>query len=145
MKRFFSSFFVVALAALLVPATYADDCSNATLNGAYSYNLTGWTVPVNKDGLLDLTHSVISNFVGTATFDGVGGFATTFYYCNNGVCSTFHGTGSYSVNPECIGKLQLGTGKNANHWGLAVSGGGNSGYMISRDQGDNISGTLTKQ
>jgi hypothetical protein len=144
MKRLFSSFFVLALAALLVPATYAEDCSNATLNGAYSYNLTGWTVPVTKHHL-DLTHSVIQNYVGTATFDGVGGFATTFYACLNGVCSTVHGAGAYSVNPACSGKLQLGKGNNANHWGLAVSGGGSSVYMISIDRGDNVSGTLTKQ
>lgn len=49
-----------------------------------------------------------------------------------------------SVNSDCSGRLQLGKGKNAYHWGLAISSGGNQVCVMEIDSGSNVSGTAAK-
>jgi hypothetical protein len=146
MKPTLNALLLLVLSTTLVPGVQADSgCTDATLTGSYSFNLTGWNVSLTPDGLLDLSNSHLGNNVGTATFDGAGNFSTSFFSCDNGACGKIGDKGTYRVKPDCSGKLQLGKGKNAFHWGLAISNGGNQVYMIAIDPSSNVSGTATKQ
>jgi len=83
MKRTLSTLLLFVLSATLVPAVYADSgCTDATLTGSYSFNVSGWYPSVDKKGHLILPNSTITNFVGTAIFDGAGHFSTSFVSCN---------------------------------------------------------------
>jgi hypothetical protein len=145
MKRTLSTLLLFVLSATLVPAVYADSgCTDATLTGSYSFNVSGWYPSVNKKGHLILPNSTITNLVGTATFDGAGHFSTSFVSCNNGVCSKGGGKGPYSVKSDCSGKLKLGTGKNATPWTFAIANGGNQFYAMETDVA-NVSGIGSKQ
>jgi hypothetical protein len=148
MKRILCVLLLVFLSATMVPAVYADSgCTNATLTGSYSFNVTGWYPSVDKKGHLILPNSTITNYVGVATFDGAGNSSSSITYCSNGVCgktSGNNGKGTYSVNSDCSGKAKLGKGKNAIPFTFAIANGGNQLYVIETDVA-NVSGTFTKQ
>jgi hypothetical protein len=145
MKRILSVLLLVVLSATLVPAVYADSgCTDATLTGSYSFNITGWYPSVDKKGHLILPNSTITNYVGVTTFDGAGNYSNSYVGCFNGVCSKISGKGTYSVNSDCSGKAKLGTGKNAIPFTFAIANGGNQLYVMETDVA-NVSGTATKQ
>jgi len=101
------------LAALLglAPAANAgsDDghCSDRTLHGAYGFAVEGTIFASGNQPLLLL------RAVALTTFDGKGGLTQVDHYVVNGTAQTPPGspwpasTGTYSVNPDCTGKLTL--------------------------------------
>ena len=93
---------VIALALGMSATAKADDkgCSNATLRGTYAYTSTGSiTTPP------DLAGPIAE--VGTQTFDGKGATTTTFTASGNGNIFQTTFTGTYTVNPDCTGTINL--------------------------------------
>jgi hypothetical protein len=93
---------VTALALTLAPAANAADkgCSNASLQGTFAYTGTGFVVtPVARAGPFAE--------VGTQTFDGKGATTTTFTASGNGSLFQTTFTGTYTVNPDCTGTINL--------------------------------------
>jgi len=83
-------------------------CSSASLNGAYSLTLSG------RDVSSSVTFSKVAQGVGTATFDGLN--RVTFSLTNN--TNQIFGTsealsGTYSMQANCIGVLNIATGDTA--------------------------------
>jgi hypothetical protein len=145
MKRILSVLLLMVLSATLVPAVYADSgCTDATLTGSYSFNITGWYPSVDKKGHLILPNSTITNYVGVTTFDGAGNMSSSYVGCFNGVCRKINARGTYSVNSDCSGKAKDGKGKNATPFTFAIANGGNQLYVMETDVA-NVSGTATKQ
>jgi hypothetical protein len=87
----------------------SDDpqCSNRTLRGAYGFSVEGMFLPSgNQQG-------AVLRAVALTTFDGKGGVTQVDHYVVNGTPQTPPGvawpasTGTYSVNPDCTGKMTL--------------------------------------
>jgi hypothetical protein len=101
----------VILAGLLglAPAAKADDghCSDRTLHGAYGFAVEGMIFASGNQPLLML------RAVALTTFDGKGGLTQVDHYVVNGTPQTPPNNpwpaskGTYSVNPDCTGKLTL--------------------------------------
>ncbi|MBV8569031.1 MAG: hypothetical protein JO319_00320 [Acidobacteriaceae bacterium] len=78
-------------------------CSNATLQGDYSFTTTG------------TLNGVPLATVGKSTFDGKGSFQSTETLSDNGVISeNLPGTGTYTVNADCTGTSMISTGRASN-------------------------------
>ncbi len=102
----------ISLAASVVaqPQIGALTCSSATLNGTYSLTLSG------RDLSSSTTFTNVEQGVGTATFDGLS--AVTFNLTNNtnkaqGVAEKLSGT--YSMQANCIGALNISSGDTATY------------------------------
>ena len=91
-----------ALVVGMVPGTQAVDkgCTNASLKGTFGYTNTGSIIAPAPDA---------GPFagVGTQTFDGRGGTTATATVSQNGNIFAVTITGTYSVNPDCTGTLEL--------------------------------------
>lgn len=92
---------VTTLFAVSVQAAVAV-FSNASVKGSYSFLLNRWTADVNASQEGNL---------GLMTFDGAGGVTASFTSMRNGVLSTGTATGTYSINANGTGTVNL-TGQN---------------------------------
>jgi hypothetical protein len=93
---------VTALALSIATTAKADDkgCSNATLQGTFAYTSTGSiTSPP------DLAGPIAE--VGAETFDGKGTTAATATLSSNGTILQLAITGTYTVNSDCTGTMEL--------------------------------------
>jgi hypothetical protein len=93
---------VSALALGIAPTMSAADigCSNASLQGTFAYTGTGFVVtPTARAGPFAE--------VGTQTFDGKGATTSTFTASGNGNLFQTTFTGTYTVNPDCTGTINL--------------------------------------
>jgi uncharacterized protein (TIGR03437 family) len=104
-------------------------CSSASLSGTYSLTLTGREVNSS------ITFIKLSEGIGTATFDGLG--KVTFSLTNNtnvssGVAQTLSGT--YNLQANCAGALNITSGAGAN-FSVEAYNGGNS-YLITGEDGN---------
>jgi hypothetical protein len=91
-----------ALALGIAPTAQADNkgCSDATLNGTFTYTNTGFiTAPPALAGPFA--------GVGTQTFDGKGATTATAMVSQNGNIIPVTIKGAYSVNPDCTGTLTV--------------------------------------
>jgi len=80
-------------------------CSSASLSGAYSLTLNG------RDVSSSLTFSKIFEGIGTATFDGLGKVTFSLTTNTNQSFSAVQGfTGTYNLQANCVGALNLTTG-----------------------------------
>ena len=97
------TFTIAALTALalgLGPTAKAQGCSNATLNGTFSYKGTGAILtPPDFAGPL--------NEVGTLTFNGNGGVTGAGVLNQGGTASPLTKTGTYTVNSDCTGTFSV--------------------------------------
>ena len=93
---------VSALALGIAPTMSAADkgCSNASLQGTFAYTGTGFVVtPVARAGPFAE--------VGTQTFDGKGATTITFTASGNGNLFQTTFTGTYTLNPDCTGTMNV--------------------------------------
>jgi uncharacterized protein (TIGR03437 family) len=102
-------------------------CSSATLSGTYSLTLSG------RDVNSSLAFSKVSEGIGTATFDGLS--KVTFSLTTNtnptfGVAQTLSGT--YSLQANCVGVLNLTAGDTAS-FSLSSYNGGKSFLVTGQD------------
>ncbi len=119
---------LLAMPVLAQPQIGGGTCNSSSLSGTYSLTLTG----------RDLSSSVVFinalQGIGSATFDGLSG--VTFTLTNNsnkfsGMAQTLSGT--YSLQSNCVGVLNISTGDTAS-FSLASYNSG-SGYLITGQDG----------
>jgi hypothetical protein len=98
-----------AIAQNMKSSSGASECSDATLEGAYAFRISGEifvpgtnTIAVYRDG------------VAMTTFDGIGGLTQVDWLVGNGVSDPpptpgFHDNenGSYTVNADCTGHAEI--------------------------------------
>jgi len=94
----FASMFVVGA----VPNAQAQQCSNASLKGAYGFFEAHTVVPAGTPFTI----------LGRFDFDGKGNFTTTLTINNNGTVTHANDSAHYTVNADCTGKIFIlgGTG-----------------------------------
>ena len=113
-------------------------CSNATLNGTYSFGYISWTIANGA--------SSPASEAGFDTFNGRGtgtGVITAVY---DGVVAGINvpDTSTYTINADCIGTLVFHSGSNTYHFTVYVSPSGNSFSLINTDAGNAVAGTETR-
>lgn len=105
-KGIFTASTLVFLAT--APDLHAAGCSNAFLKGTYAYSASGF-VEVTRD--ISPAGFVPYSQAGLTTYDGNGnitsGTWTIMSTTNSGLAPTGEFAGSYSVNPDCSGKLVI--------------------------------------
>jgi hypothetical protein len=97
--------FAIIAAGFTAPAAAQDRaCSNASLRGTWAYTETGSVIaPASPTS----TITILAAAVGTYTFDNDGNFTGTQYSSANGAISHDTKQGTYIVNPDCTGTLDL--------------------------------------
>ena len=127
-----------ASAAPGAAAGTTPSCSNATLNGTYTFGYISWQISNGK--------SSPASEAGFDTFNGKGtgtGVITAVY---NGVVagSNTADTSTYTINADCIGTLVFHAAGSVFHFNVYVSPSGNSFSLISTDAGTAVAGTETR-
>jgi len=79
------------------PDDHDQECSNASLKGAYGF-FSGQTAVPARTPLAAL---------GRSNFDGKGNFTSTVTLNNNGTATQIHDFGPYTVNADCTGKIGI--------------------------------------
>jgi hypothetical protein len=134
---------ISALAVSIAPAAMAGDkgCSNATLQGTFAFNGTGFFVsPAAIAGPIAT--------VSTLTFDGSGGATSAFGSSSqNGNIGPQTETGTYKVNPDCTGTLVvlISPGGFTAHYLFVIDSDVNELEIICTDSGVVFSGTARRQ
>jgi hypothetical protein len=111
-------------------------CSNATLNGTYTFGYISWQISQGK--------STPASEAGFDTFTGAGAGVITAVY--NGVVagSNTPDTSAYTINADCIGTLVFHAAGSLFHFNVYVSPSGNSFSLICTDAGNAVAGTETR-
>ena len=100
-----------------VPKAQALQCSNASLKGAYGFQISSTVLPAGTPrGVLDRIN-----------FDGNGHFADAVTFNDKGTITHRHDTGAYSVNADCTGTIFPDTGGTI---GIVVVQGGKEFYQL---------------
>lgn len=106
----------VALALLCASGSVwaGDECSNATLRGAYGFSVHGELLGLlDSQGLHRYTTASIIDGVALQKFDGAGHFARTDFLTVNGAPRAAqtafnpNQTGTYIVNADCTGSMHM--------------------------------------
>jgi hypothetical protein len=113
-------------------------CSNATLNGTYTFGYISWSISNGK--------STPASEAGADTFNGKGtgtGVITAVY---NGVLASNNtpDTSTYTINADCTGTIVFNSGGSLYHFNVYVSPSGNSFSLISTEAGTAVAGTETR-
>ena len=123
----------LGLAALSTSTAYARPCSNQTLKGTYANSLHGLIYPPGGSAPLVLAG------VAKTTYDGNGTFTQVDAVGENGSGVTpgwRHGSGTYSVNPDCTGTSTIVIpGLPDLHLQFVVSPSGNTLHFVVIDPG----------
>ena len=89
-----------------VTAAHASGCTNTTLTGNYGIISSGFGT---KKGTMG--NEFPAAIVGVATFDGAGNFSSTWTSAfNGGIARGLSGSGTYTVNSDCIGSSAFTSG-----------------------------------
>ena len=124
MKRKFKISLVVAGSLLLLgvlPKVQAASCSTNTLRGAYGFFVTATILPTGTP------RSILGRF----SFDGRGNFTNTLTVNDNAVVSHVMDAGTYSVTPDCTGKILTNGGTRTIE--IVVVDGGKEFYQLRTD------------
>src|SRR4030081_1182591 len=113
-------------------------CSNALLNGTYTFGYISWSISNGK--------STPASEAGADTFNGKGtgtGVITAVY---NGVVAGNNtpDTSTYTINADCTGTIVFNSAGSLFHFNVYVSPSGNSFSLISTDAGTAVAGTETR-
>ena len=132
---------ITALALGLAPTAKADDkgCSNATLKGTFAFTANGFFSPPPPAGAVPVAE------VGTQTFDGNGGTTGAATLSQGGTILKATVTGTYSVNPDCTGILNVQGGGQKSQLFFAIDDTGNEILLICMDQGFTLTGIARRQ
>ena len=97
MKRTTISLFVFAcmFAAGGVTNARAASCSNASLEGGYGFFVHATILPAGTP----------RSIIGRLSFDGKGKFTNVLTFNDNGVVTQSTDFGTYTVSPDCTGKI----------------------------------------
>jgi hypothetical protein len=127
---------VFALALAAGPAAKAAnlECSNATLNGTYSDQDTGYIIGVGPFAGVNLD-----------SFDGKGHMTISGISSLNGDVSPGVETGTYTVNPDCTGTYTVEGGGLTIDAFFVIDQGGNELKIVITDPGNVIDCVARKQ
>jgi hypothetical protein len=124
MNRNFKTPLVCASSVLLLgvlPKIQAASCSTNTLRGAYGFFVTATILPAGTP------RSILGRF----SFDGRGNFANTLTVNDNGTVSHVMDAGTYSVNPDCTGRILTNGGTRTIE--IVIVDGGKEFYQLRTD------------
>lgn len=131
-----AAFALVALTGIAQPAL--ANCSLATLQGAYSYNFSGFLINGGTSTPLAV--------VGTINFDGAGkisGFDTSVVGGQADPLETF--TGSYKVKDDCSGTFKANTTESGIlHAYFTIDSGGSEIEFVDTDPGSSFAGAARR-
>jgi hypothetical protein len=113
-------------------------CSNATLNGTYTFGYISWSISNGK--------STPASEAGADTFNGKGTGTGVITAAYNGVVAGNNtpDTSTYTINADCTGTIVFNSAGNLFHFNVYVSPSGNSFSLISTDAGTAVAGTETR-
>ncbi len=127
--------------ALLAPAKTQGECSNATLKGSYGFTLSGFLLDHPGVPLLGGTLAFAES--GVRTFDGAGNFSDSHTVASlAGTIFQPAATGTYSVNSDCTGSMNVGTSLTED---FTIVNGGQEVEFIVSTPGRVMLGSLKKQ
>jgi hypothetical protein len=127
----------VALVGSATAAHSAPPCSNATLDGTYTFASDGWTVSNGTATPFALA--------GVETYDGAGSATGTVTVSLNGVVTpATPNTATYSIAANCIGTAAFTNSGVTTHFDLYVDPSGDSFKFVGTDQGQVTSSTETR-
>ncbi len=130
--RLFLFSFVLASAGV-----YAQECSNASLTGAFGYTLSGTVT--NGDGKL-----VRSSQVGRIVFDGKGAYTGVAAVSLQTTVEVSEFSGQISIGADCTATAKTGTGADATDLDLIVVNDGNDFSAVVRAGDATLVGVGTK-
>jgi hypothetical protein len=127
-----------ASAAPSAAAGTTPSCSNATLNGTYTFGYISWSISNGQ--------STPASEAGFDTFNGRGTGAGVITAVYNGVPagSNTPDTSTYTINANCTGTILFNAAGSQFHFNVYVSPSGNSFSLISTDPGTAVAGTETR-
>jgi hypothetical protein len=113
-------------------------CSNATLNGTYTFGYISWSISNGK--------STPASEAGADTFNGKGTGTGVITAAYNGVLAgnNMPDTSTYTINADCTGTIVFNSAGSLFHFNVYVSPSGNSFSLISTDAGTAVAGTETR-
>jgi hypothetical protein len=129
--RNFTLLSAVALIALSSLISFASECSNSTIQGAYAFTIHGQVFLPNGAALL------IDGLAKT-TFDGKGNVTQLDAVATNGNVAPGwrNSTGTYSLDPDCTGTFTVSNGDQPPiHTQIIVAQSGNTIHAIVIDPG----------
>lgn len=130
--EFFAAQTDAGLTAILDAKMEQGGCSNATLNGKYAFQETGFVLP-GKEGIAEQTNNPIA-ITGVATFDGNGNLSLSYTFSDVGVIRTAtYDIGTYTVNADCTGSFTDTT--QGVHFNMVIAGAGAALFGIDTDDG----------
>jgi len=125
-------------AAPAPPTTATTGCDTKSLNGAFSFLLTGY--------LQTDTGAVSVHVLGRMVVDGTGALTGSETMSSGGVILSRSISGKYSVSPECIASIQVTDDAGAqSNFNSVISAVGKTLQLIQTDSGTVISGTAYQQ
>ncbi len=121
MKRTIVSLIAFASIILLsAPDAHARQCSNATLRGAYGFRVGGLVVPAGTP------RGVLARF----SFDGKGSYSAKLTLNDNGNIIHVQDSGTYTVEPDCTGRLLPNPNAGGGTIEIVIVDGGNEFYQL---------------
>jgi hypothetical protein len=135
---------VLAIGSAALAAGQDRGCSTASLRGTWAYTETGSVIAPTPAGP---TVTILAAAVGTYAFDNEGSFTGDQYSSANGAVSHDSKQGTYTVNDDCTGTLDLWVtneaGMLARHsvWSIVIADGGSELRSIMRSMTALPSGT----
>jgi hypothetical protein len=112
------------LAVMCIPgvsSAQGRNCSNATLEGGYGFFVHAVVLPAGTP------RAILGRFV----FDGLGNFANTLTFNDNGTVIQGADTGTYVVNADCTGKILTNGGTRTVE--IVIVDGGKEFYQLRTD------------
>jgi hypothetical protein len=129
---------VVLVSLLAGQPVFAQDepapaCSTATLTGLYIFDASGFVVNVGPKAVVEFL-----NMNGDGTLTSV----ATANVNGTVIAHQVHGSGSYSVNPDCTGTLAFNPA--GPHFDIYIAPLGTEFHMIQTDAGQVLAGKVTQ-
>jgi hypothetical protein len=118
--------------------TSASSCSDATLNGTYTYAYEGWSVA--KGASTPSATSGFDHFNGAGTSTGVTTFVANGVVENNNTPDS----ATYALNANCTGTIVFNIAGSLAHFNIYASPSGKSFSIIQTDPGSVQAGTETR-
>jgi hypothetical protein len=116
-------------------AVASSSCSDATLNGTYTYGYEGWSV--SKSANSPTSTAGFDHFNGAGSSTGVTTFVDNGVVENNNTADT----STYTLHADCSGTIVFNIGGSLAHFNIYVSPSGRSFSIIETDPGSVQSGT----
>jgi hypothetical protein len=132
MKDFAAAMLAFAAMVAVVSSAQAQSatsCSNATLNGTYTYSNVGWSISAGKAA--PFSEAGFDNFNGAGTSTGVITVNSNGVVVNNNTPDS----STYTIKADCIGTIVFNIAGTLSHYNVYVSPSGDQFRFIETDTG----------